>query len=167
MTALFFSLVLTAGLDAGIEAPRLRVEGDLVTTSSFSAKELAELTPTPVEWTDKRGKHTGRGVRLDAVLLKAGFSEGPMGPTVEPKVKHQGLRAAVIATASDGYEAVFSMGELLAHLGATTAWLVFEVEGKPLSPEVGPFRLVIPTDKGASRSLHQLVKLRVVDLRGR
>lgn len=59
------------------------------------------------------------------------------------------------------------MGELLAHLGATTAWPVLELEGKPLPPEAGPFRLVIPTDKGASRSLHQLVKVRVLDLCGR
>lgn len=165
MTALLLSLLLSAP-DAGVE-PKLRVEGDLVTAGSFGVKELMELTPSPIEWTDKKGKHTGKGVRLDAVLLKAGFNEGPMGPTVDPKVKHQGLRAAVIATASDGFEAVFSMGELLAHLGATTAWLVFEMEGKPLPPEVGPFRLVIPTDKGASRSLHQLVKVRVLDLRAR
>lgn len=165
MTALLLALLLGAP-DAGVET-KLRVEGDLVTASSFGVKELMELSPSPIEWTDKNGKHTGKGVRLDAVLLKAGFNEGPMGPTVDPKVKHQGLRAAVIATASDGFEAAFSMGELLAHLGATTAWLVFEMEGKPLSPEVGPFRLVIPTDKGASRSLHQLVKVRVLDLRGR
>lgn len=165
MTALLLALLLGAP-DAGVET-KLRVEGDLVTAGSFGVKELMELMPSPIEWTDKKGKHTGRGVRLDAVLLEAGFNEGPMGPTVDPKVKHQGLRAAVIATASDGFEAVFSMGELLAHLGATTAWLVFELEGKPLPPEVGPFRLVIPTDKGASRSLHQLVKVRVLDLRGR
>lgn len=166
MTALLLSLLLGAP-DAGVDAAKLRVEGDLVTASSFGVKELMELTPSPLEWTDKKGKHTGKGVRLDAVLLKAGFNEGPMGPTVDPKVKHQGLRAAVIATASDGFEAVFSMGELLAHLGATTAWLVFEMEGQPLPPEFGPFRLIIPTDKGASRSLHQLVKVRVLDLRAR
>lgn len=166
MTTLLLAVLLAAP-DAGPDAARLRVEGDLVTAGSLGVKELSELSPVAVEWTDKRGKHTGRGVRLDAVLLKAGFNEGPMGPTVDPKVKHQGLRAAVIATASDGFEAVFSVGELLPHLGATTAWLVFEMEGKPLPPEVGPFRLVISTDRSPSRSLHALVKVRVLDLRGR
>ena len=68
---------------------------------------------------------------------------------MNPKQKHEGLRAVVIATSSDGFEAAFSMGELLETLGATNAVLVWEMDGKPLPEAAGPFRLVVTTDKGA------------------
>ena len=59
------------------------------------------------------------------------------------------------------------MGELLETLGATNAVLVWEMDGKPLPAPVGPFRLVVTTDKGGARSLHQLSSLRVVNLKAR
>lgn len=145
-------------------APEVRFEGDLIKAASLTTAELAKLETSRVDWTDKRGAHSGVGVRLDKVLLHLGFGEGATGPKTNPKVKHAGLRAAVIATAPDGFEAVFSVGELLETLGATTAFLVWEMDGKPLPPELGPYRLVVATDKGSSRSIHQVVKVRVVDL---
>jgi DMSO/TMAO reductase YedYZ molybdopterin-dependent catalytic subunit len=158
-------LSLAAVPDAGVAS--LQLEGDLVTPTTLTVKALAALPTVPVEWNDKSGHHTGTGVRLDTVLLQNGFSEGPMGPKVNPKVKHQGLRAVVIASAPDGYEAVFSVGELLLTLGATNAVVVWEMDGQPLPREVGPFRLVVSTDKGSSRSIHQVAKLRVVDLKAK
>jgi DMSO/TMAO reductase YedYZ molybdopterin-dependent catalytic subunit len=118
-----------------------------------------------VEWTDKQGKHTAIGVRLDTLLLERGFSEGAKGPAVNPKAKHPGLRAVVIASANDGFQAVFSVGELLATLGSTNAVLIWEMDGKPLSAEFAPFRLVVPTDKAGSRSIYQLTKVRVQELK--
>jgi hypothetical protein len=44
------------------------------------------------------------------------------------------------------------------------AW---EVDGKPLSPEEAPFRIVVTTDKEPSRSLYKLTRLEVVDLGAR
>ena len=167
MTSLLLLLTLAAAPDAG-GGPTLRLEGDLIKAATLGVKDLTALPVVPLEWSDKQGKHTGPAVRLDTVLLQlGGFTEGAMGPQVNPKVKHEGLRAAVIAEAADGFRAVFSMGELLLTLGATSAWLVWEQDGKPLPPELGPFRLVVSTDKGASRSIHQLTKLRVLDLRAR
>lgn len=148
-------------------APELKLEGDFVKPTTFTVDALTKLGAGAVEWKDKKGPHTGVGVRLDKVLLAGGFSEGASGPAVDPKVKHEGLRSAVIATAGDGFRAVFSMGELLETLGATTAFLVWEQDGKPLPTEVGPFRLVVTSDKGSSRSIHQLTTLKVVDLRTR
>ncbi|MFT3708448.1 MAG: molybdopterin-dependent oxidoreductase [Archangium sp.] len=145
-------------------APSLQLEGDLVKPSSFTAKDLAALSTTNVEWSDKQGKHTATGVRLDTLLLERGFSEGAKGPAVNPKQKHPGLRAVVIATANDGFMAVFSVGELLGTLGTTNAVLIWEMDGKPLPPEFAPFRLVVTTDKAGSRSIYQLAKLRVLDL---
>jgi DMSO/TMAO reductase YedYZ molybdopterin-dependent catalytic subunit len=185
MTALLAALLLAATPDAG--APlTLKVEGDLIKNASLSLKELTELGAVTVDWTDRHAKdpaaaacaataqksdagcgHKVTGVRLDRVLLRLGFSEGPTGPQANPKQKHQGLRGVVIASAADGFEAVFSVGELLETLGATNALVVWEMDGQPLPAGLGPFRILVLTDKGASRSIHQVTGLRVLDLKSK
>lgn len=184
MTLLLALTLLAAAPDAGkthdpacgsAGAPRpsttgaapssLTVTGDLVKNATLSLKELQELGAITIPFTDKAGPHQVTGIRLDHVLLRLSFSEGPMGPQIDPRVKHQGLRGVVIATAQDGFVAVFSVGELLETLGATQALLAWSMDGKPLAPDVGPLRLVVPSDKGGSRSLHQLASLKVVSVR--
>lgn len=150
-----------------LAAPTLQIEGDLVKPAAFTQAELTKLGSVSVEWKDKKGEHTGAGVRLDKVLLAAGFTEGASGPKVDPKVKHEGLRAAVIALAPDGFKAVFSVGELLETLGATSAYVVWEMDGKALPADLGPFRLIVTSDKGSSRSIYQLATVRVIDLKAR
>jgi DMSO/TMAO reductase YedYZ molybdopterin-dependent catalytic subunit len=162
---LWLSLCLLAATPDAGALPSLQVEGAQVKAATLQVKDLEALGAVTVGWSDKSGQHQVTGVRLDKVLLHAGFSEGAMGPTVDPKVKHAGLRTAVVALASDGYQAVFSVGELLESLGATQALVVWAMDGQPLPPKFGPLRLIVTTDKGASRSLHQLVTLRLVDLR--
>lgn len=180
MTALLTVLLLAAAPDAGTPVS-LKVEGDLIKNASLSVNELAELGTVTVDWLDGRAKtctapaksteagctHTVTGVRLDRVLLRLGFTEGPVGPQANPKQKHQGLRGAVIAMAADGFEAVFSVGELLETLGATNALLVWEMDGKPLPAALGPLRILVLTDKGGSRSIHQVTGLKVIDLKQR
>ena len=188
MTALFAVLLLAAAPDAS-SSLSLKVEGALIKNGSLSIQELAELGAVTIDWTDPHAAqaknpaaagcvapsqksdagcgHKVTGVRLDRVLLRLGFSEGPMGPQANPKQKHQGLRGAVIASAADGFEAVFSIGELLETLGATNALVVWDMDGQPLPAALGPFRILVLTDKGASRSIHQVTGLRVVDLRSK
>jgi DMSO/TMAO reductase YedYZ molybdopterin-dependent catalytic subunit len=69
----------------------------------------------------------------------------------------------VRAEASDGYVVTFSLAELDPAVGATDAILAFEREGQPLGSDVGPFRLVVPSDKRAARWVRNLIKLTVLD----
>lgn len=161
--SLMLCLFLGAAPDAGV-AVSLSVEGALVRPAALTVKELEALGPATVEFKDKKGAHTGIGVRLDKLLLHLGFSEGRSGPKVDPKQKHAGLRSVVIATARDGFEAVFSVGELLETLGSTRATIVWQMDGKPLPDNVGPFRIVVANDKLPSRSIYQVTSLKVVDL---
>ncbi|MCU0697473.1 MAG: molybdopterin-dependent oxidoreductase [Myxococcaceae bacterium] len=160
------ALLLAASPDAGV-SPSLPVSGAFITAASLDKAALEALTPVTKTWRDKKGEHQVKGVRLDAVLLKLGYSEGASGPKVNPVEKHAGLRAAVVARAADGFEAVFSVGELLATLGKTEALVVWEQDGAPLSDTMGPFRIVVTTDALPSRSIYQLRSLEVVDLRKR
>lgn len=160
MLSLVASLLVTAS-DGGVT---LSLEGVLIRPGAITLAELEALSPVTTDWTDKKGPHRVKGVRLDKLLLSRGFSEGVTGPKADPKQKHAGLRSAIVATARDGFKAVFAIGELLETLGATQALIVWEVDGKPLPEATGPFRIVVTTDKQPSRSLHQVERFEVVDL---
>lgn len=50
---------------------------------------------------------------------------------------------------------------------STRATIVWQMDGKPLPENVGPFRIVVATDKLPSRSMYQVTSLKVVDLSSR
>ena len=104
------------------------------------------------------------GVRLDKVLTHLGFSPGPMGKDVPVSEKRAGDRKAVVATAADGFRAVFSVAECVQGMGPTEVLVVWAIDGKPLGAGEGPFSLAVLTDGEPSRSLRQLEKLEVVDV---
>lgn len=159
MLSIVASLVLAAS-DGGVA---LTLEGALIRPGAIKLAELEALGPITTDWSDKKGPHRVKGVRVDKLLLARGFSEGVTGPKADPKQKHAGLRSALVATARDGFKAVFAVGELLETLGATQALIVWEVDGKPLAESTGPFRIVVTTDKQPSRSLHQVERFELVD----
>jgi len=154
--------VLVAG-----PAAVLKVTGDLPSSGSLSAADLAAMAPVSVEWKDRTGSRHLRAVPLDRVLARFGFTPGPMGKDVPIADKRAGWKKVVVAVAADGFEAVFSCAELQEGMGPTRAYVAFEADGKPLSAGDGPLKLLVPTDKEPSRSVRQLVRLEVVDLRKR
>jgi hypothetical protein len=159
------ALVLALAAPAPPVAAGLAVAGDLPRTGTLAVADLMKLTPESLEATGPGGKHRARGVRLDRILAHFGFSPGDMGKGESLRDKRAGWKKVVRATAADGFEAAFSCAELSEQMGPTRAYVVFEDDGKPLAPAAGPLRLAVPTDKEPSRSLRQLVRVEVVDLR--
>jgi DMSO/TMAO reductase YedYZ molybdopterin-dependent catalytic subunit len=144
-------------------APTLRVEGVLPQTGTLGLAELEKLGSTTVSWTSHGQRNQVTGVRMDKVLLHFGFTPGPMGKDVPVKDKVKGYREVLLATARDGFQAVFSCAEVMEGMGTTAAFIVWQVDGKPLGPEVGPLRLVVISDGEPARSIRQLDRLRVLD----
>ena len=105
------------------------------------------------------------GVPVEVVLAHFGFTPGPMGHDVPKAEKRSGWKLAVVATAADGFQAVFSAAELSKLIGPSQVLVLTGREGKPLPASEGPLRLAAITDKEGSRSIYQLVRLDVVDLR--
>jgi hypothetical protein len=145
-----------------VAAAGVEITGALPQHGNLDVAGLSKLGPEVVDLGDNRH---GRGVRLDKVLAHFGFSAGQMGGGMSPKDKRSGWKKVVRASAPDGFEAVFSCAELSAEMGPTRAYLVFEVDGKPLAADSGPLRLAVPTDKERSRSVRQVSRLEVIDLR--
>jgi len=115
---------------------------------NLGQKDLTALGATTTAWTVHGTKRMVTGVRLDKVLTHLGFSPGPMGKDVPVAEKR----------------AVFSVAECVEGMGRTDVLVVWTVDGKPLGPDEGPFRLAVLTDGEPSRSLRQLKKLEVVDV---
>lgn len=95
------------------------------------------------------------GVPLLA-LLRAG---GAMPPGRLP-LAH--LARYVVADARDGLRVVFSLAELDPETGGREVFVVDRCDGKPLSDEDGPLRLLVPGDARPARALRQLEALTVV-----
>ena len=138
------------------------VQVDAAHKDAVDVARLKAVGGEPVSWSDKAGKkHTGEGAALDKVLVALGFDPGAKGPDVKPAEKHRGLVAAVVVTARDGYQAVFSTAELLPAVGPTRAFLVWSEDGVALGDDVGPFRLIVPTDKEPARAIRQINRIEI------
>lgn len=72
------------------------------------------------------------------------------------------LARYLLATARDGYRAVYSLAELDPSLSDRRVLLVDRCDGKPLSADDGPLRLIAPGDARPSRWVRQLKSLTVV-----
>jgi hypothetical protein len=142
----------------------LVIDGD-VTAQTMSIDDLKALGATEVEWTQRGETHKLIAVPLEAVLRSAGVEAGEMGSSMAPTEKRAGWKLAVLATASDGFQATFSVAELYHEIGRTEAYVAIAENGAPLDAIKGPFRLIVTTDREGSRSVRKLERLTVLDLR--
>ena len=160
MTRAFALVLLLAAPDAGLPAPT--VPGGR--TLTLDAATLNRLGRVEEVWTSKGTSRRVSGVPLQKILAEVGVEPGDMGPNLEPPKKVRGLRQAVVVTARDGFQAVFSVGELWPELGPTRVLVVDRVDGKPVDAAEGPLRLVVLTDQAPSRSARQVRRIQVVNL---
>jgi DMSO/TMAO reductase YedYZ molybdopterin-dependent catalytic subunit len=151
-------ILLAASAAFGQQAPSLTVSGAIKQPLTLTAADLAAM-PRAKAVTDNSGiQTTYEGVWLSDILKKAGV---PLGPGL----RGAALAGYILASASDGYQVVFSIGELDPDMTSGQYLLADTANGKPLFGENGAFRLVIPTDKRGARSVRLLTKIEVVQLK--
>ena len=124
---------------------------------TLSAADLAAMPRATVTTTNNGIATTYEGVWLAEVLKKAGapLGAGMRGPA---------LSSYVVASASDGYKVVFSLGEVDPDMTDEQFLLADKADGRPLFGENGSFRLVVPKDKRGARSIRMLTSLNIVQL---
>jgi DMSO/TMAO reductase YedYZ molybdopterin-dependent catalytic subunit len=136
----------------------LTVSGDVPAPLHLSADDLAKMPRVTATVEDSDGsKVPYEGVALGEILQRAG---APSGKDLRGKA----LAAYVIAKAHDGYQVVFSIGEIDVGLTGNLILVADKRDGKALFGYQGPFRLVIPSDKAGARSVRMLETLEVVRL---
>lgn len=147
-----------AGQTTTQAATILTVQGDIPAQLPLKVDDFAQLPREGVSVTDQDGtKVNYDGVPLREILKKAGV---PLGKELRGKA----LASYVLAKAHDGYEVVFSLGEIDATFGNESILVADKRDGKPLFGYQGPLRLVCPADKARARSVRMLETLDVVRL---
>ena len=139
-------------------APTISVTGAVPRSLTLTAADLAAMPRAKATTTNNGIATVYEGVSLADVLKKAGapLGAGMRGPA---------LSSYVIASASDGYQVVFSLGELDPDMTDGLFLLADKADDKPLFGENGSFRLVVPKDKRGARSIRMLTSLTIVQLR--
>ena len=139
-------------------SPAIQVTGDIKQSLSLTADDLAKM-PRSTAKTSRNGIETVyEGVRLHEVLKRAGVPQGEA-------LRGKALAGYVLAVAQDGYQVLFSLGELDPSFIDNEILLADTADGKPLFGEQGRFRLVVSKDKPGARSIRMLTKLEVVQVR--
>jgi len=118
-------------------------------STTETATYLAGSSPTTDTYT---------GVSLWTLIQDAGL-------LTDPSIKNDLLRFAVVATGSDGYRAVISLGEIAPAFGNQPDLVAYADTAGQLGPRGsdGALRLVVPGDHAGSRYVSNLVSLQVID----
>src|SRR5262245_57129572 len=140
-------------------AAALAVNGDVGATLSLTPSDLKSMPRTHVEVKEEDG-HTSsyEGVLVGEILKRAGV---PLGG----QLRGDAVATYVVASATDGYQVVFSIGELDPGLTGNDIIVADTVDGKPLFEYQGPLRIVAPKDTRGARSVRMLTRLEVVRLK--
>ena len=143
---------------------QVTVSGQVAEPMTFTPITLAALDqPTTETATFLAGASqvtdTYTGVPLWTLLQDQGL-------VTDPTIKNDVLRFGVVATGSDGYRALISLGEIDPAFGNQPDLLAYADTGGQLGPggSAGATRLVVPGDHAGGRYVSNLVDLRVVDL---
>ena len=140
------------------------LSGQVADPATFTPITLAALNQSTTEtatYLSGAGEVTDTytGVSLWTLIQDAGL-------LTDPSVKNDLLRFGVVATGSDGYRALVSLGEIDPAFGNQPDIVAYADTGGQLGPggADGATRLVLPNDRAGGRYVSNLVSLQVVDL---
>lgn len=151
-------LLIPGALLAQDAVPSIQVTGAVKQALTLTAEDLAKMPRASVKTVSNGIGTVYEGVWLHEVLKRAGVPQGAA-------LRGKALAGYVLAEAQDGYQVVFSLGELDPAFIDSEILLADSANGKPLIGAQGRFRLVAPKDKPGARSVRMLTKLEVVQLR--
>ena len=161
MTLMKYALALALAWTAFGQAPAavLTVSGDVPMPLKLTLADLAAMPRQTVKIPNPNGgDFTYEGVSLFDVLKRAG------APT-RGRAARQCAGQLYPGQASDGYQVVFTLGEIDPSFGKTTILLADHRDGAPLTGNQGALRLVVPNDHEGARSVRMLETLEFVRLK--
>jgi DMSO/TMAO reductase YedYZ molybdopterin-dependent catalytic subunit len=151
-------LIMTPYLLKAQTAPKqgtVKITGEVTNPFELKLADMQQYKQTSVARKDKDGKdHSYSGITLAEILQKA-------GTTLGKDLKGENLTKFIVVEASDGYRVVFSLAELDKDFTDPTIILATIVDGKPLPPGDGPFRVIVQDDKKPARCIKQVTSIKV------
>ena len=156
--SLILGMALAALLAAQETPSAIEVTGAVKQPLKITAEDLAKMPRASVKTTSNGMETVYEGVWLHEVLKKAGAAQGS-------ELRGKALTGYVLAEAQDGYQVLFSLGEVDPSFIDNEILLADTANGKALFGAQGRFRLVVPKDKPGARSVRLLTKIEVVQVR--
>jgi DMSO/TMAO reductase YedYZ molybdopterin-dependent catalytic subunit len=139
-------------------ATTLIIGGDVAKPLTLTPAEIKTMPRTTVTVDSEDGRKVSyEGVLVGELLKRAG---APVGRDLTGKA----IATYVRASATDGYQVVFSIAELDPAFTANEIIVADTVDGKALPDQQGPLRIVAPHDSHASRWVRMLQRIDVVRL---
>lgn len=142
------SFVFATNECSGGYSDSIQINGDIEHPKWFTLDALRSYKSVqrPAVWATGKGVQRGifNGVPLYDLISEAEIKENP-------ERKNSKLRKYIVVTATDCYEVIFSMGELLPGLGNQQILLAYEKQNEagefePLDEKAGMARLIVPGD---------------------
>ncbi len=157
--------IFTAGLGAALaQAAKPPAETEVLLTVNgaggktlrLTASEWAKLPRQKVQAADRGQKEAVyEGVLLPEVLRLVG---APLGDALQ---HHEQPTWYFLLEAKDGYRALFALSEADSAFSDRVLLLADRRDGKPLSADEGPLRLIVPSDKRHARWIRQVTGVRL------
>ena len=145
-------VVLTAQFAASAAPVSLTLVGLDGRTRSVGTADLAKLArhDTTVSAHNVTGRYSGVALTDLLALVNAPLADSLRG---------RSLATYVLAEASDGYRALFSIAELDSRFTDRLVILADKKDGQPLPPAEGPYRLIVPGEKRPARWARQATRI--------
>lgn len=123
-------------------------------SSEWTPATLASLPHKTITVHNEHTKadETYSGVQLIDLLTQLG---------VHPQPRGKDLRLYVVAAGSDGYEAVYAIGEVTPDVNNSIVLVADSENGKALADD-GPLKLIATNEKRPARWVRNLVAIRVM-----
>lgn len=134
----------------------LNVAGETEHALALKATDLAKLPRHTARVKDHNGAEaTFEGTPLLEILRLAGVKLGE-------QLHGKEMTTYVLVKAADDYQVVFALPELDPGFTDRVIFLADHRDGKPLSSEEGPLRIIVPGEKRQARWVRQVTTLTVL-----
>jgi hypothetical protein len=145
LIAAAFLLQSVARAQNANEPAALTIKGEVSNPIVLHPQDLAKMKRITVQVIDRDEKqHSFSGIAVSDILQQAG---APMGAQLRGK----NMSKYLLVESKDGYLTVFALAELDSAFTDRTILLADQVDGQPLAPDKGPFRIIVPGEKKHAR----------------
>ena len=135
----------------------VRIGGAVTTPLTITVEDFKKMPRKTLRIENTRAKKTDvyEGVPLEALLQKAGVPQGE-------QIRGAAMTTYVLIEAADDYRVIFSLAEIDSGFQDSEILMADTLDGTPLAPDQGPFKLVAPHEKRPARWI-KMVKSITVD----
>jgi DMSO/TMAO reductase YedYZ molybdopterin-dependent catalytic subunit len=137
-------------------SPSFSLDGSVLRPATFTKEQLQALPAVELDvvYQTSRGEQKGhfKGVLLWDLVNQAGL---------RTQNKTDPLKQYLVITASDGYQVVVAMAELMPEFEGEQILVAYERDGQPFGDKDGMARLVMPGDKAAGRHVRNITRIEV------